>query len=60
MLRISSVGAAHGSAGWPHAGGGVHNLVSLELRGVPSLVNQQGTDAPVQGETLLCGKSHSA
>lgn len=54
------MGAAHGSAGWPHAGGGVHNLVSLELRGVPSLVNQQGTDAPVQGETLLCGKSHSA
>lgn len=25
-------------------------------RGALGLVNQQGTDAPVQGETLLCGK----
>lgn len=32
MLGISSVGASHGSAGWPHAGGAVHSLVSLELR----------------------------
>lgn len=36
MLGISSVGASHGSAGWPRARGGVHNLVSSELR-VPLL-----------------------
>lgn len=32
MLGIWSVGASCGSAGRPRAGGGVLNLVSLELR----------------------------
>lgn len=56
MLGICSVGASHGSAGWPRAKGGIHNLFPLELRGAPGLVTQRGTDAPVQGEALLWGK----
>lgn len=40
MLGICSVGASHGSAGWPRAKGGIHNLVPLELRGAPGLVTQ--------------------
>lgn len=35
VLGISSVETSSGSAGWTHARGDVHNLVSLELKGYP-------------------------